>query len=181
MTMCAGWRRGPSRGLSPSCIARTYTVSPTAGSADASSRARSGLKSITAKAATSCCESVLLAVLGSSDRKSLAKANDERGAVDDGSQPCLARPADRRDLREERIGDAKRRDAEWLVAVSLQQKSAADQVATAMVQIRESADQLATEQEQRVSTAERVDELVGSLEQALTGDTATNGDGHRST
>jgi hypothetical protein len=50
-----------------------------------------------------------------------------------------------------------------------------------MVQIRESADQLAAEQEQRVSTAERVDELVGSLEEALSGDATTNGDGNRST
>ena len=43
-----------------------------------------------------------------------------------------------------------------------QQKSAADQVSTAMVQIREAADQLATEQEQRLATAESVDDLVGS-------------------
>ena len=67
------------------------------------------------------------------------------------------------------------------ILATQQQKSAADQVATAMVQIRESADQLAAEQEQRVSTAERIDELVGSLEAALGGDTATNGNGNRST
>ena len=63
------------------------------------------------------------------------------------------------------------------ILATQQQKSAADQVATAMVQIRESADQLAAEQEQRVGTAERVDELVGSLEQAPHRQRATNGDG----
>jgi hypothetical protein len=36
-----------------------------------------------------------------------------------------------------------------------------------MVQIRESADQLAAEQEQRVGTAERVEELVRELEAAI--------------
>jgi hypothetical protein len=38
------------------------------------------------------------------------------------------------------------------------------------VQIRESANQLATEQEQRLATAESVDDLVRNLEHALTGD-----------
>ena len=46
------------------------------------------------------------------------------------------------------------------ILATQQQKSAAEQVAAAMVQIREAADQLAAEQEQRVATAERVDELV---------------------
>jgi methyl-accepting chemotaxis protein len=55
------------------------------------------------------------------------------------------------------------------ILATQQQKSAADQVASAMVQIRESADQLAAEQEQRVGTAERVDQLVGELEQTLAG------------
>ena len=48
----------------------------------------------------------------------------------------------------------------------------ADQVATAMVQIRESSDQLATEQEQRVGTAEQVDDLVRELERTV----ASSGD-----
>jgi methyl-accepting chemotaxis protein len=60
------------------------------------------------------------------------------------------------------------------ILATQQQKSAADQVAAAMVQIRESADQLAAEQEQRVGTAERVEELVGKLEQSLA---TENGDG----
>jgi hypothetical protein len=45
-----------------------------------------------------------------------------------------------------------------------------------MVQIRESADQLAAEQEQRVGTAERVEQLVGNLEETLAGE-SRNGDG----
>jgi methyl-accepting chemotaxis protein len=63
------------------------------------------------------------------------------------------------------------------ILATQQQKSAADQVATAMVQIRQSADQLAAEQEQRVGTAERVDELAGSLQEALAVGSTTNGDG----
>jgi methyl-accepting chemotaxis protein len=66
------------------------------------------------------------------------------------------------------------------ILATQQQKSAADQVATAMVQIRQSADQLAAEQEQRVGTAERVDELAGSLQEALAGGITTNGDGNGS-
>jgi methyl-accepting chemotaxis protein len=67
------------------------------------------------------------------------------------------------------------------ILATQQQKSAADQVATAMVQIRQSADQLAAEQEQRVGTAERVDELAGSLQDALAVGSTTNGDGPGST
>jgi methyl-accepting chemotaxis protein len=66
------------------------------------------------------------------------------------------------------------------ILATQQQKSAADQVATAMVQIRQSADQLAAEQEQRVGTAQRVDELAGSLQEALAGGRTTNGDGNGS-
>jgi methyl-accepting chemotaxis protein len=63
------------------------------------------------------------------------------------------------------------------ILATQQQKSAADQVAMAMVQIRESADQLAAEQEQRVGTAEQVEALVGTLERVLGTDGASNGDG----
>ncbi|MHB8468900.1 MAG: methyl-accepting chemotaxis protein [Gaiellaceae bacterium] len=55
------------------------------------------------------------------------------------------------------------------ILATQQQKSAADQVAAAMAQIRESADQLAAEQEQRVDTAVRVEELIGHLERTLWG------------
>jgi len=53
------------------------------------------------------------------------------------------------------------------ILATQQQKSAADQVAVAMVQIREAADQLAAEQTQRAATAERVEELVAQLEATL--------------
>jgi methyl-accepting chemotaxis protein len=53
------------------------------------------------------------------------------------------------------------------ILATQQQKSAADQVAAAMVQIREAADQLAAEQHQRAATAERVEELVSQLENTV--------------
>jgi methyl-accepting chemotaxis protein len=59
------------------------------------------------------------------------------------------------------------------ILATQQQKSAADQVSTAMVQIREAAGQLATEQEQRLATAEAVDDLVRKLEDALAEDADT--------
>jgi methyl-accepting chemotaxis protein len=53
------------------------------------------------------------------------------------------------------------------ILATQQQKSAADQVAAAIVQIRASADQSAAEQTQRAITSRRVDELVGELERSL--------------
>ncbi len=53
------------------------------------------------------------------------------------------------------------------ILATQQQKSAADQVAGAMVQVREAADQLAAEQTQRAETSERVEELVSELERTL--------------
>jgi methyl-accepting chemotaxis protein len=53
------------------------------------------------------------------------------------------------------------------ILATQQQKSAADQVATAMVQIRDAADQLAAEQAQRETTSQRVEELVEELEATL--------------
>jgi methyl-accepting chemotaxis protein len=68
------------------------------------------------------------------------------------------------------VGDLMASTAEMLeesILATQQQKSAADQVAAAMVQVREAADQLAAEQAERVVTAERVDELVAELEGTL--------------
>ena len=48
-----------------------------------------------------------------------------------------------------------------------QQKSAADQVDGAVVQIRDAADQMAAEQANRASTAERLEALVDEIEAAL--------------
>jgi methyl-accepting chemotaxis protein len=53
------------------------------------------------------------------------------------------------------------------IRATQRQKSAADQVAAAMMQVREAADQLAAEQSERAVTAERVDELVAELERTL--------------
>jgi hypothetical protein len=58
------------------------------------------------------------------------------------------------------------------ILATQQQKSAADQVAAAIVQIRTSADQSAAEQTQRAVTSRRVDELVGELERSLQGSEA---------
>ncbi len=54
------------------------------------------------------------------------------------------------------------------IRATQQQKSAAEQVAAAMIRVREAADHLAAEQTERAVTAERVDELVTELERTLT-------------
>jgi methyl-accepting chemotaxis protein len=48
-----------------------------------------------------------------------------------------------------------------------QQKEAASQVSSAMVEIRAAAEQLATQQQERVASAGRVEDLVGGLESLL--------------
>jgi methyl-accepting chemotaxis protein len=53
------------------------------------------------------------------------------------------------------------------ILATQQQKSAADQVAEAIVQIRASADQSAAEQMHRAATSRRVEELVAELERSL--------------
>jgi hypothetical protein len=56
---------------------------------------------------------------------------------------------------------------EQSMAATDNQKDAAAQAATTMVEIRRAAEQLAAEQQQRAGTAERVEELVRGLEQML--------------
>ncbi|HEY9244205.1 MAG TPA: hypothetical protein VIP48_19620, partial [Streptosporangiaceae bacterium] len=53
------------------------------------------------------------------------------------------------------------------IVATQQQKSAADQVDMAIQQISQAADSLATEQAQRAGTADRLEELVTQIEQAL--------------
>ena len=65
------------------------------------------------------------------------------------------------------------------ILATQQQKSAAEQVAAAIGQIRDAADQLAAEQEQRVATAERVDQLVAQLDEALGGNERAPGEAGR--
>ena len=61
------------------------------------------------------------------------------------------------------------------ILATQQQKSAADQVAVAIVQIRAAADQSAAEQTQRANTSRRVDELVAELERSLLAETSEKG------
>ena len=53
------------------------------------------------------------------------------------------------------------------IVATHQQKSAADQVDVAIQQISQAADSLAAEQAQRAGTADRLEELVAQIEQAL--------------
>ena len=56
---------------------------------------------------------------------------------------------------------------EQSILATQQQRSAADQVAEAMIQIREAAGQLASDQTQREGTSERLENLIAELEQTL--------------
>jgi methyl-accepting chemotaxis protein len=56
---------------------------------------------------------------------------------------------------------------EQSILATQQQRSAADQVAEAMIQIREAAGQLAADQTQRDDTSQRLEDLIASLEHSL--------------
>jgi methyl-accepting chemotaxis protein len=58
---------------------------------------------------------------------------------------------------------------EQSILATQQQRSAADQVAEAMIQIREAASQLAADQTQRDDTSERLEGMIADLEQTLAG------------
>ena len=93
------------------------------------------------------------------------------GVQDETNATILATEQGTRQARE--VGELMSSTAVMLeesILATQQQKSAADQVSTAMVQIREAAGQLAVEQESRLATAGSVDDLVRKLEQALDGD-----------
>jgi hypothetical protein len=90
------------------------------------------------------------------------------GVQDETNATILATEQGTRQARE--VGELMSSTATMLeesILATQQQKSAADQVSTAMVQIREAAGQLAGEQERRLATAQSVDDLVRKLEQAL--------------
>jgi methyl-accepting chemotaxis protein len=60
-----------------------------------------------------------------------------------------------------------------------QQKEAAGQVSSTMVEIRRAVEQLAVEQRQRAATAERVEHMINELTETLTAHgVALDGDGH---
>jgi methyl-accepting chemotaxis protein len=95
-------------------------------------------------------------------RKIIAGVQDETNAT------IMATEQGTRQARE--VGELMGSTATMLeesILATQQQKSAADQVATAMVQIRDAADQLASDQLQRETTSQRVEELVEELEATL--------------
>jgi hypothetical protein len=97
-------------------------------------------------------------------REIIASVQDETNAT------ILATEQGTRQARE--VGELMTSTASMLeesILATQQQKSAADQVAAAIVQIRAASDQLAAEQTQRAATSERVEELVGQLENSLVG------------
>ena len=104
-------------------------------------------------------------------REIIASVQDETNAT------ILATEQGTRQARE--VGELMTSTASMLeesILATQQQKSAADQVATAIVQIRAAADQLAAEQTQRAATSERVEQLVEELESSLAS-AGANGNG----
>jgi methyl-accepting chemotaxis protein len=102
-------------------------------------------------------------------REIIAAVQDETNAT------IMATEQGTRQARE--VGDLMTSTATMLeesILATQQQKSAADQVATAIIQIRQAADQLAAEQSQRAETSGRLEQLVEDLETAL-----SNGNGSR--
>ena len=98
------------------------------------------------------------------------------GVQDQTNATILATEQGTRQARE--VGELMSSTATMLeesIFATQQQKSAADQVSTAMVQIREAAGQMATDQELRLETAESVDDLVRNLEHALAGESQSDG------
>lgn len=93
------------------------------------------------------------------------------GVQDETNATIMATEQGTRQARE--VGDLMTSTATMLeesILATQQQKSAADQVDTAIQQIRESADQLADEQTQWAATAVRLETLVEELDSALQGD-----------
>jgi methyl-accepting chemotaxis protein len=87
---------------------------------------------------------------------------------DETNSTIMATEQGTRQARE--VGDLMASTATMLdesILATQQQKSAADQVAAAIVEIRAAADQSASEQMQRAATSRRVEELVEELERAL--------------
>jgi methyl-accepting chemotaxis protein len=92
------------------------------------------------------------------------------GVQDETNATIMATEQGTRQARE--VGELMASTATMLeesILATQQQKSAADQVDTAIQQIRGAADQLADEQTHWSATAERLDTLVGELDSALRG------------
>jgi methyl-accepting chemotaxis protein len=102
-------------------------------------------------------------------REIIASVQDETNAT------IMATEQGTRQARE--VGELMASTATMLeesILATQQQKSAADQVASAIIQIRTAADELASEQTQRAVTSERVEQIVGELEDALEGVTVVD-------
>ena len=90
------------------------------------------------------------------------------GVQDETNATIMATEQGTRQARE--VGDLMASTATMLeesILATQQQKSAADQVESAIQQIREAADHLAAEQMERATTAERLETLVADLENSL--------------
>jgi methyl-accepting chemotaxis protein len=90
------------------------------------------------------------------------------GVRDETNATIMATEQGTRQARE--VGDLMASTATMLgesLLAAQQQKSAADQVDTAILQIRQGADQLASAQSQRATTAERLESLIEEIETAL--------------
>jgi methyl-accepting chemotaxis protein len=90
------------------------------------------------------------------------------GVQDEANATIMATEQGSRQARE--VGELMDTTASMLdesILATQQQRSAADQVAEAMIQIREAAGQLAADQTHREETSERVDVLVGELDSTL--------------
>ena len=90
------------------------------------------------------------------------------GVQDETNATIMATEQGTKQARE--VGDLMASTATMLdesILATQQQKSAADQVASAIVQIRAASEQAAAEQTQRAATSRQLDELVGNLERSL--------------
>jgi Methyl-accepting chemotaxis protein (MCP) signalling domain len=90
------------------------------------------------------------------------------GVQDETNATIMATEQGTKQARE--VGDLMASTATMLdesILATQQQKSAADQVASAIVQIRAASEQAAAEQTQRAATSKQLDELVGNLERSL--------------
>src|SRR5712692_10569846 len=91
------------------------------------------------------------------------------GVQDETNATIMATEQGTRQARE--VGELMTSTATMLeesILATQQQKSAADQVAAAIIQIRQAAEQLAAEQAERATTSERLEKLVDDLDAALT-------------
>ena len=116
------------------------------------------------------------AVVAAEVRKLAERSIDSTGSIreiissvqDETNATIMATEQGSRQARE--VGELMASTASMLdesILATQQQKSAADQVAVAIVQIRAATEQAADEQTQRAVTSRRVDELVADLEQSL--------------